>query len=39
MFCFIQVCDTRDDDLGETVRVRLEGAPTDLHAADARYDF
>ena len=39
MFCFIQVCDKRDDDLGETVRIRLAGASTDLHAADARHDF
>ena len=36
---FVQVCDFRDNDLGETMRVRLEGAFTDLHAADVRYDF
>ena len=38
-FCFIQVCDKRDDDLGDTLRLRFEGASTDLHAADARYVF
>ena len=38
-FCFIQVRDKRDDDFGDTVRLRLQVASTDLHAADARYVF
>ena len=36
---FVQVCDFRYNDLGETMRVRLEGAFPGLHAADVRYDF
>lgn len=30
-------CDERNDDLANEVRVRLSGAVTDLHAADAQY--
>ena len=33
----LEVCKKRDDILGDTVMVRLQGAPSDLHAADARY--
>ena len=32
-----QVCEWRRDEQAEIVRVRLEGAGADLHAADARY--
>ena len=32
-----QVCEWRGDEQAEIVRVRLEGAGADLHAADARY--
>jgi hypothetical protein len=30
-------CDDRNDSLAEEVRVRISGALSDLHAADARY--
>ena len=33
----LEVCKKRDDILGDTVMVRLQGAPSDLHATDARY--
>ena len=32
-----QVCERRGDEQAEIVRVHLEGAGADLHAADARY--
>ena len=32
-----QICDKRKDDTSEAVRVRLEGATSDLHAANGRY--
>ena len=32
-----QICERRGDEQAEIVRVRLEGADLDLHAADARY--
>ena len=35
----LEVCKKRDDILGDPVMVRLQGAPSDLHAADARYYF
>ena len=38
-FCNYQVCNKRCDSLGDEVRVRIEGTPSDLHAADARYLF
>ena len=31
-----QICDQRNDILADAVRVRLEGAKSDLHAADGR---
>ena len=33
----LEVYKKRDDILGDTVMVRLQGAPSDLHAANARY--
>ena len=33
----LHCCDERSDFLGEEVRIRLQGAVSDLHAADARY--
>ena len=33
----LEVCKKRDDILGDTVMVRLQGPPSDLHAADSRY--
>ena len=33
----LEVCDRRDDILADTVRIRLQGATSDLHAADGRY--
>lgn len=33
----LEICSKRNDILGDQVRVRLEGAVSDLHAADARY--
>ena len=33
----LQVCNQRDDADADIVRTRLLGAPSDLHAADARY--
>ena len=33
----LEVCKKRDDILGDTVMVCLQGAPSDLHAAGARY--
>ena len=35
----LQLCNERNDAEADTVRVRLAGAPSDLHAADARYPF
>ena len=32
-----QVCKERNDDHGNAVSVRLQGAISDLHAADGRY--
>ena len=32
----LDVCNNRSDEQAETVRVRLEGAPSDLHAVEAR---
>ena len=32
-----QVCERREDEQAEIVRVRLQGAGTDLHGVDARY--
>ena len=32
-----QICDKQQDELIESARDRLEGAASDLHAADARY--
>ena len=32
-----QICEKHQDELSESVRVRLQGAASDLHAADARY--
>lgn len=32
----LETCDNRKDILGDQVRLRLEGAISDLHAADAR---
>ena len=34
----LEICRKRDDILGDTVMVRLHGAPSDLHAADARLE-
>lgn len=31
------MCNKRCDSLGDEVRVRIEGTPSDLHAAEARY--
>lgn len=36
-YILFQVCKERNDDLGNVVRVRLQGAVSDLHATDARY--
>ncbi|XP_066930028.1 uncharacterized protein [Clytia hemisphaerica] len=33
----LEICDKRKDDTSEAVRVRLEGATSDLHAANGRY--
>ena len=33
----LEACDYRDDEWATTVRVRIQGAISDLHAADARY--
>ena len=33
----LETCDKRGDEWAEQVRVRISGAPFDLHAADARY--
>ena len=33
----LQICDDRSDILGDNVRVRLQGASSDLHAAEGRY--
>jgi hypothetical protein len=33
----LEVCTQRNDDIANQVRVRIEGALSDLHAADARY--
>ena len=33
----LEVCKKRDDILGDTVMVRLQGAPSDLYATDTRY--
>ena len=33
----LDICDCRDDDWASTVRLRIQGAISDLHAADARY--
>jgi hypothetical protein len=33
----LKQCNVRDDDLGETVRTRVLGAGSDLHAVNARY--
>lgn len=32
----LDVCNNRSDEQAERVRVRLEGAPSDLHAVEAR---
>ena len=32
----LDVCNNRSDEQAEEVRVRLEGAPSDLHAVEAR---
>ena len=34
-FAYFKVCEGRNDNLSDIVRLRLEGAPLDLHAADA----
>ena len=31
------ICDTRNDIQGDEVRLRIAGAPCDLHAEEARY--
>ena len=33
----LDTCEKRDDDVANKVRVRIQGAISDLHAADARY--
>ena len=33
----LDACDLRNDDWGQQVRLRVEGAVSDLHAADAQY--
>ena len=33
----LDICQKRGDDLGKTVSARIHGAPSDLHAADAKY--
>lgn len=33
----LDICDCRDDEWASTVRLRIQGAISDLHAADARY--
>lgn len=33
----LQVCDSRGDPLADSVRIRMNGAVSDLHAADGRY--
>ena len=30
-------CVERNDEWGNEVRIRIQGAPSDLHAADAQY--
>lgn len=34
----LEACTQRNDDIANQVRVRVEGALSNLHAADARYD-
>ena len=36
-YVFIDECDLRNDDWGQQVRLRVEGAVSDLHAADTQY--
>ena len=36
LFNIVQACYERNDLHGDNVRIRLQGAPSDLHAADAR---
>ena len=33
----LDACDVRDDEWGHQVRIRVEGAVSDLHAADEQY--
>ena len=33
------MCNKRCDSLGDEVCVRIEGTPSDLHAAEARYIY
>ena len=33
----LEVCAKRSDEIADQVRIRIEGALSDLHAADARY--
>ena len=33
----LQVCDERDDEQAVSVRFRIQGSSSDLHAAEARY--
>lgn len=35
----LSICDKRSDVQSDEVRVRIAGAPSDLHAADARLYF
>ena len=37
--CLLDLCNKRGDDLDEIVWDRILGAPSDLHAADARYHW
>lgn len=37
MDVILNAYDLRNDELGQLVRLRLEGAVSDLHAADAQY--
>ena len=34
----LEVCDARNDVLSVKVKIRIQGAVSDLHAADARYN-
>ena len=34
---FLEVCSTREDEIAQQVRIRVQGAASDLHAADAQY--